>query len=59
MHPLTALMLSRTIEEERRRVMSPRRRWLNEVQDAPAERRAPRIYAIRLPGILRPAGTGK
>ena len=57
MHPITALMLSRTIEEERRRVMSPGRRWLNEVQDARAERRAPRIDAIRLLGILRPAGS--
>jgi hypothetical protein len=56
MHPITALMLSRTIEEERRRVMSPRRRWPNEVQNAPAERRAPRIHAIRLPGI-RPTGS--
>ena len=57
MHPIAALMLSRTIEEERRRVMSPRRRWLNDVQDARAERRAPRIEAIRLPGILRPSGS--
>jgi hypothetical protein len=57
MHPITALMLSRTIEEERRRVMSPRRRWLNDVQDARAERRAPRIDALRLLGILRPAGS--
>lgn len=57
MHPVTALMLSRAIEEERRRVQSPRRRWLNEVQDARAERRAPRIEAIRLPGFLRPSGS--
>ena len=57
MHPITALMLSRAIEEERRRVMSPRRRWLNEVQDARAERRARWIDAIRLPGILRPSGS--
>ena len=57
MHPVTALMLSRAIEEERRRVMSPRRRWLNELQGARAERRAPRIDAIRLLGILRPAGS--
>jgi hypothetical protein len=59
MHPITALMLSRTIEEERRRVMSPRRRWLNEVRNAPAERNAPRIYAIRLPGIPRPSGSSE
>jgi hypothetical protein len=58
MHPITALMLSRSIEEERRRV-SPRRRWLNEVQDPRAERRAPQIDAIRLPGILRTAGSGE
>jgi hypothetical protein len=57
MHPITALMLSRTIEEERRRVMSPRRRWLNEVQDARAERRAPRTDALPLLGLLRPAGS--
>lgn len=57
MHPITALMLSRAIEEERRRVLSPRRRWLNEVQDARAERRAPRIGAIRHPGILRPSSS--
>ena len=57
MHPITALMLSRAIEEERRRVLSPRRRWLNEVQDARVERRALRIAAIRLPGILRPFGS--
>ena len=57
MHPITALMLSRAIEEERRRVMSPRRRWLNEVQDARAERRGPWIDAILLPGILRPSGS--
>ena len=55
MHPITALMLSRAIEEERRRVLSPQRRWLNEVQDARAERRASWIPAIRLPGILRAA----
>lgn len=59
MHPITALMLSRSIEEERRRVLSPRRRWLNDVQEARAEHRAPRIAAIRLPGILRPAGSGE
>jgi len=50
-------MLSRSIEEERRRVMSQRRRWLNDVQDARAERRANRIEAIRLPGILRASGS--
>lgn len=55
MHPIAALMLSRSIEEERRRVMSPRRRWLNDVQEARAEQRAGRIEAIRLPGILRPS----
>ena len=59
MHPITALMLSRAIEEERRRALSPRRRWLNEVQDARAERRAPWTSAIRLPGILRPAGSAE
>lgn len=58
MHPIAALMLSRSIEEDRRRA-SPRRRWLKEVQDARAERRAPRIEAIRLPGILRPAGSAE
>jgi len=57
MHPITALMLSRTIEEERRRVMSPRRRWLKEVQYARAERRASWIDAIRLAGILRPSSS--
>jgi hypothetical protein len=58
MHPIAALMLSRSIEEERRRVLSPRRRWLNDVQEAGTEHRAPRIAAIGLPGILRPAGSG-
>jgi hypothetical protein len=58
MHPITALMLSRSIEEERRRVLSPRR-WLNDVQEARTEHRAPRIAAIGLPGILRPAGSGE
>ena len=57
MHPITALMLSRTIDEERRRVMPPRHRWLNEVQDARAERRASWIDAIRLAGILRPSSS--
>jgi len=57
MHPIAALMLSRSVEEDRRRAMSPRRRWLNEVQVARAERRAPRIGAIRLLGILRPSGS--
>ena len=59
MHPIAALMLSTIIEEERRRVRSPRRGWLNEVQDARAERRAPRIHASRLPGILRAARSGE
>ena len=59
MHPIAALMLSTIIEEERRRVRSPRRRWLNEVQDARAERRGPRIDAFRLPSILRPAGSAE
>ena len=59
MHPITALMLSRSIEEERRRVLSPRRRWLNEVQEARAERPASWITAFRLPAILRPAGSGE
>ena len=56
MHPIAALMLSRTIEEERRRVMSPRRRWLNDVQDARAERRASldrRHPSPRHPAALR------
>ena len=57
MHPVAALMLSRSIEEERRRVMSPRRRWLNDVQEARAENRARRNEAIRLPGLLRPSGS--
>ena len=57
MHPITALMLSRTIDEERRRVMSLRHRWLNQVQDARAERRASWIDAIRLAGILRPSSS--
>ena len=57
MHPITALMLSRAIEDERRRVLSPRRRWLNEAPDAREERRASWIDAIRLPGILRPFGS--
>ena len=42
MHPIAALMLSRAIEEERRRVPGTRRRWLGDDEVADREGRPSR-----------------
>lgn len=52
MHPITALMLSRQHEEERRRVLSRRRHRYVEAEIATAsEKRASWIDRIRLPRL--------
>lgn len=43
MHPIAALMLSRAIEEERRRVAGTRRRWLGDDHLADHESRLSRL----------------
>lgn len=52
MHPITALMLSRHQEEERRRVLSQRRHRYAEVEiAADSEKRASWIDRIRMPRL--------
>ena len=52
MHPITALMLSRHQEEERRRVLSQRHHRYAEVEiAADSEKRASWIDRIRMPRL--------
>jgi hypothetical protein len=53
MHPTAALMLSRSVEEDRRRVLSRRQAWLDAELDARAGRRAPLSAMLRLPLFAR------
>jgi hypothetical protein len=48
MNPTAALMLSRSVEEERRRVLSHRQTWLDAELDAHAGRRIPLRALLRL-----------
>jgi hypothetical protein len=48
MNPIAALMLSRSIEEERRRVLAHRHRWLSQEQGTP-EHRSGRRSRFQLP----------
>jgi hypothetical protein len=57
MHPIAALMLSESLEAERRRALRHPRRWLNEERPAQAERRASRPGVLGLPRFLRLAGS--
>lgn len=47
MHPIAALMLSRAIEEERRRVPGTRRRWLGDDELADRGGRLSRLSVRR------------
>ncbi len=51
MHPIAALMLSTSLEEERRRVLLHRRRWLSEEPISRGEHRSARFGWFRLPQI--------
>lgn len=52
MHPITALMLSRQQEEERRRVLSHRRHRYAEIEiSAAGQKRGPWLDRIRLPRL--------
>jgi hypothetical protein len=52
MHPITALMLSRQQEEERRRVLSLRHHRYAEIEiSAAAQKRVPWLDRIRLPRL--------
>ena len=56
MHPIAALMLSESLEAERRRVQRHPRRFLNEERPAHAERRASGPSFLRIPRFLRLTG---
>ena len=56
MHPTAALMLSRSVEEERRRVLSRRRAWLYSDRRPHVEGRTPLSALFRLPLFARLAG---
>jgi hypothetical protein len=53
MHPTAALMLSRSVEDERRRVLSHRRAWLDGGLRPQDERRTPLSALFRLPLVAR------
>jgi hypothetical protein len=57
MHPIAALILSESLEAERRRALRHPRRWLNEESSAHAERRASSSGIFRFPRFLRLAGS--
>jgi hypothetical protein len=57
MHPIAALMLSESLEAERRRVQRHPRRWLNEERHAHSETRASRSAFLGIPRFLRLAGS--
>jgi hypothetical protein len=56
MHAIVALMLSESLEAERRRVQPHPRRFLIEERPASSERRASGPSFPRIPRFLRPAG---
>ena len=53
MHPIAALMLSRAIEEERRRVPGTRRRWLGDDELADRGGRLSRLIARPRRGLTK------
>ena len=52
MHPITALMLTRVIEDERRRAVAKRRQSPSRESSTRARGRA-RSVSLRLPGLSR------
>ena len=57
MHPITALMLTRVAEDERRRAESKRRASLIHESSPRADRERARSLSLRLPGLSRLAAT--
>ena len=57
MHPIAALMLARSIEEERLRAAQHRRRWLDDEPLTAPHRRGGRFSIPRLARFLRLANS--
>ncbi len=57
MHPITALMLARVVEDERRREATKRRQSLVREASPRADRGRARRFSLRLPGLSRLAAT--